>query len=250
MFDLHAHVLPGVPGGPRNLEDALATLCALAGDGITDVVAVAPHSTGQSAITTSELVERTAGLERIARQSGIAVRLHASHEVILDGEAERLLSSGAALTIADGPYVLFKLTADRLPALLIGTIERLRRIGFIPILANICRYLPAQRDVSVLAPLVEAGALFQVSPRSLIGAAGPEAQRTLRALLEARLAHVFGSGVASLDGAPARYAEGLRLAEAIVGAAYVWEMVAESPHAIVRGLPVEVEAPRAVAGRG
>jgi protein-tyrosine phosphatase len=247
MFDLLTHVLPGAEIGPRHIEGAVATLAALAREGVTDVVVAAPMRAGQPPLVGHELQERVAGLERVARQAGVAVRLYPTHEVPLDDDAERLLASGAALTIADGPYVPVTVPTDRLPALLIGTIERLRLIGFVPIVVHACRYLPAQRNPLALVPLVEAGALLLVSPRNLTGAAGPEAERTLRALLDARLSHVFGSGLASLDGEAARYAEGLRLAETLLGPAVVWEMVAEVPHAIVRGLPVEVDPPRVVA---
>jgi protein-tyrosine phosphatase len=247
MFDLHAHVLPGVDDGPHRIEEALSVLSALAIDGVTDIVAATRLRAQHPQPNARELQERTRALEHLARQAGIAVRLYAAHEVPLDGDAEAQITTGAALPIADGPYVLLTLPSDQLPALAIGTLERLRIKGFVPIIANVCRYLPAQRNPSAVIPFVRAGALLQISAPNLAGAAGLAVQRTLRALLDMDLAHVFGSGISTPEGMPARYAEGLRLAERIAGAERVWQMVVETPNAIVSGLPVDPPAPRVAA---
>ncbi|MGH2515423.1 MAG: tyrosine-protein phosphatase [Ktedonobacterales bacterium] len=240
MFDIHTHILPAVDDGPRTLEEALQTVAALAQEGITDIVATPHFNDRYPHVSAAEVQERVTALQRVTRQAGIAARLWAGHEVHLDAGVEEALSKGIAATINDGPYVLLELPSSDFPVFLEGLIGRLRMKGFIPVIAHAERYRPTRRDPEVLAPLVEAGALLQVTASSLVGLFGAQVQQTAETLLRRNLAHVFASDVHAITDRPPHWASGLRRAEALIGRKRVWEMTVEVPEAIVRGAPVAV----------
>jgi protein-tyrosine phosphatase len=238
MFDIHAHILPAIDDGPRTLEEAIQTVSALAAEGITDIVATPHFNDRFPHVPAAEVQERVQALQRVVSQAGIPVRLWTGHEVHLDDEVEDALARSEAATINDGPYVLLELPSHEFPVFLPGLIGRLRMKGFVPVLAHVERYRPTCRDPEVLVPLVEAGALLQVTASSLVGLFGTQVQQTAELLLQRNLAHVFASDAHAMTDRPPMFAAGCREAERLVGRQRVWEMVIDVPRAIVQGVPI------------
>ncbi len=242
MFDLHAHVLPGVDDGPQTIEEAITALDALLVEGVRVVVATPRFDSDHERLTAEDVQRRAKALRRLARRAFLPIRVFPGCELLLDEQAEGWLASGAAATINDGPYVLASLPQSLFTQTALALIARLRRAGYVPVLAEIERNLAVQRDPALAARLIEAGALGQVSTASLVGVHGSAAAATAETLLRHELAHVLASGRRGDGDRPPRVAEGLRAAEALVGARRVWEMTVETPHAILRGAPVPVRA--------
>lgn len=244
MFDLHAHILPALDDGPATLEEAITTVSMLAREGVTDVVATPHFDARHPQAPADEVQRRVRALQRIVTQMGVAMRIYAGHAASLAVDVETALARGRLATINDGPYVLLdiptELARSVLPPSLPGLIERLRRAGYIPVLARVERCPAVHEHPMALAPLVEAGALTQVTAASLVGAHGAAARATAVALLRGNLAHVLASGCHSVTERPPRFAEGVRAAEQIVGQRRAWELSVTTPQAMVLGLAVDV----------
>jgi protein-tyrosine phosphatase len=240
VFDIHAHILPALDDGPRTAEEAIATISALAAEGITGIVATPHFNDRYPHVAASEVQAHVNRLQCLVYQAGISVQLWAGHEVHLDAGVAAALAQGLAATINHGPYVLLELPTHEFPVFLHGLIGQIRSKGFVPVIAHAERYTPVWQNPEVLIPLIEAGALLQITASSLVGFFGRRARQTAEMLLQHNLAHVLASDAHAVSDRPPRFATGLRAAEALMGRERVREMVIEVPRAIVYGGPVAV----------
>lgn len=238
MIDIHSHILPALDDGPESFEEAVKLVAALAAAGVTQLVATPRYGPQHTQIDAAEVERRVQALERLLHRQRIFVRLWPGHEASLEVDIERLLVTRTLATINDGPYVLLDLPTLAIPRSLLGLIPRLRRIGFVPILAHVERCTEIRRNTDALVPLVEAGALTQVTVSSLVGGYGPGIRRTAEELLLRNMAHVLASGVHGMRDAPASVEAGLRAAQALVGRERLWELAIGVPQVIVQGGPV------------
>lgn len=240
VIDIHAHILPGVDDGPRTPEEALAALAALSSEGVLGVVAT-PHLNSQfPRLAAAEVQVRVEALKSLTHDAGISIHLWAGHEVRVTGDLERELADGTAATINGGPYLLLELPTQEFPVFLPDLLGRLRLRGYIPVIAHAERYQPTWQDPMVLAPLVELGALMQITAGSLVGYFGRQSRNAAETLLKCNLAHVIASDAHTLADRPPNVVAGLHAAEALVGQDRVREMTVDLPQAIVLGAPVKV----------
>ena len=240
MIDIHAHVLPTVDDGPADIKEAIEAIEQLAREGVTEIVATPHFNDRYPHVPASELLARVRALQRIAEHRNLPVRLFAGHEIRLARDTADMLASGTAATINDGPYVLIELPSGDFPADLAATITSLRTSGFIPVLSHVERYRPTIANPDVLVPLVEAGAIMQVTASSIVGSFGEQVRETTEILLRRNLAHVFGSDVHALPIRQPYFSVGIKRAAAIVGSQRIREMTTVMPSAILYGDPVEL----------
>lgn len=240
MLDIHAHILPGIDDGPKSMEESLAAIVALVGEGVSGIVAT-PHFNDQFPhVPAHEVQERVDELRQAVADQGIDVQLWAGHEVLLDTNVGTALTGGQARPLNQGPYVLVELPLYEFPFTLPLMLGQLRASGYVPVIAHAERYRPTQRDPDVLVPLIESGCLLQITASSLIGKFGKTVQQTAETLLQRDMAHVLATDAHSLSLRRAHITTGLRAAEALVGASRMRQMTETVPHAIIHGLKVDI----------
>lgn len=244
LVDLHAHILPGLDDGARDMAQALAMLRIAEEDGVGVVVAT-PHSHHARAAATRAGVER---LNAAAAERGIGTRVMAGHEArIGPGMVERW-TTGDLLTIGAGPWMLVELYLhDEWPLELVSrALGRLRDAGLRPLLAHVERYPLVQRDPLALLPFIERGILMQVNAGAL-GYRSDDVERvTAETLVRARMAHVIASD-AHNDGYRApRLRAALERAAEIAGQDYA-EWMAAVAGLILNGDEVSLPQPVAEA---
>jgi protein-tyrosine phosphatase len=182
LADLHTHVLPAVDDGAPDLASAVATLEALAADGVTAVCAT-PHlrasdgATGERRRRADEAwAELAAALSARAR----AVELARGFEILLDAPLDGLRDPG--LRLNGSRYVLVEWVGFQIPD---DSADRLRAIaeaGYVPVVAHAERYFGYRGRYDVVAAWRKAGALVQVNSGSLLGEHGEGPQRQAEAL--------------------------------------------------------------------
>ncbi len=213
---------------------------ALAAAGVTQIVATPRYGPHYTQIDAAEVERRVQALERMLHRQRILVRLWPGHEASMEIDVERLLITRTLATINDGPYVLLDLPTLAIPSSLLDLVARLRLIGHVPILAHVERCTEIRRSTDALVPLIEAGALTQVTVSSLACGYGPGIQRTAEELLQRNMVHVLASGVHGMQDAPASIEAGLRTVQALVGQERLWELTVGVPQVILQGAPVLV----------
>jgi protein-tyrosine phosphatase len=226
VIDLHSHVLPGVDDGAKDLGEALGICAAAAADGI-EILAATPHVRHDYPTTPDRMEAALAAL----REAGPAVEVVAGGELDLaelDRPKEELQRFGLGgrddTLLVETPYVGWPLDlAERL--------FRLRVQGFRVVLAHPERNLDVQANPALLEPIVQGGALVQLTAASVDGRLGQGPKRCSRALLDRGLAHL----VASDAHAPTVRAVGMRAAAREVGEELGRWLTVDVPRALLDG---------------
>lgn len=236
--DIHAHVLPGIDDGPRDLDGALALGRAAFAAG-TKVLVATPHLRADFPLVhVQELAGRCLALCEALRAEGIGLQVVCGAEVSLLWALE---ASDRELALAtygqQGTDLLVE--APSTPVIgLESLLSQLDARGPRIILAHPERYPPFQGDLALLVELVEQGVVLQVNADSLLGSERTSLSCRLgRHLVRDGLAHVLASdGHRAQRWRPVtRLAEAVEAAETIVGPRRAEWMAAVAPAAIIAG---------------
>jgi protein-tyrosine phosphatase len=168
-------------------------------------------------------------------------RLVLGAEVAIDsGLLEELdrYPGGSVVSLAGSRYLLLEPPPLRVGPDLLALAHELKVSGWHPVLAHPERVRWLADDLGLVAELVEAGALLQLTAMSVTGALGDRLQERSRAFLDAGLAHFVASDSHDL----ARRPPGLRGAFQEIaghwGEAVARELMEERPGRVVEdGLP-------------
>lgn len=163
MIDIHCHILPGVDDGARTIEEAQQMLHTAASCGVTDMVAT-PH-VRQPDLDLTPIEESYQKLAPIARAAGVGLlqgyecnisALHPSHLEV----AKRYCIQGTSMLLLEFPFDLW-------PPNWREIVYCLQALGLKVIVAHPERYLPIQRDPSLLGELMDLQCYFQINVSSL-----------------------------------------------------------------------------------
>jgi protein-tyrosine phosphatase len=243
VIDLHAHVLPGIDDGVRTIDESLDLLRAAHEEGI-DRIAATPHVRGDYPTAPNRMELLHAEVCGAAREAAIAVEVLPGGELDyemaagLDDETLRRFGLGGnpTLLLLEFPYLGWPLGFSEV-------VFDLRLRGFRVVLAHPERNADVQFDPERLRPLVEGGAVVQLTAASLDGRLGGSPRATARRLIDVRLAHLLASDAH----APDVRSVGLAAAARAVGddALARW-LTNDVPEALLDGrdLPNRPESPR------
>lgn len=189
MADIHCHLLPEVDDGSKSWDETLAMARQAVADGISTIV-VTPHQLGRHEENRGKaIVARTTQLQQFLDEHDVDLRVLPGADVRIEPDMVRGIQSGDVLTLADRrkhillelPHEVF-IPLDRI-------LSDLASIDVVGILSHPERNQGILRQREVVAPLVRAGCLMQVTAGSLVGTFGPEAQKLSHWLVARRLVH-------------------------------------------------------------
>ncbi len=249
MYDLHAHILPGVDDGAQTEDDTLK-MARVAADSGTKVILATPH---RKDVTQRCSVEYVRGLldrmnGKIA-ELGIDLSLRQGMENHLDLELPDEVSNGRAIGINGSRYILVEMPFFGRPNYIEEVVFQLQVMGVTPVLAHPERIEAFQRDVKLLETFVERGMLSQVTAGSITGHFGKGVRRFTHALLRRGLVHVIASDTHFATGPRSpTLLPGVEEATRVLPAERVQAMVVDTPQAILDDLPVDVPPPERQAG--
>lgn len=246
MVDLHTHVLPGLDDGSATLDESLDFARAAVADGIA-VLAATPHVRDDYPTTPDEMERALAAVRTAVVEAGIALDVRGGGEIALERLAELDGHARARFGLAGNPaYLLLEFPYVGWPLGLPDEVFRLRASGVTPVVGHPERNTEVQREPERLRPLVEAGALVQLTAASVDGRLGRRCRDAAFGLLDAELAHL----VASDGHGPAIREVGLSAAAAAVADRGLAEWLVEGvPGAIADGDPLP-ERPASAPRRG
>ncbi len=245
MLDLHAHVLPGLDDGPATLAESLDFARAAVADGIS-VLAATPHVRDDYPTTPDAMERALAEVRAAVAEAGLPLDVRGGGEIALERLATLDESARSRFGLAGNPaYLLLEFPYMGWPLSLPDEVFRLRASGVTPVVGHPERNAEVQAEPERLRPLVEAGALVQLTAASMDGRLGRRCREAAFGLLEVELAHL----VASDGHGPEIREVGLSAAAAAVGDRRLatW-LVEDVPAAIAGGRPVP-ERPRAAPRR-
>ena len=235
MIDLHSHILPGVDDGPATLEESLELARSAAADGIR-VIAATPHVRDDYPTTPTTMERLLAELRAAIQAEGIPIDVRPGGEIAIDWldrlSDEDLIRFG----LGGSPhYLLVEFPYAGWPLSLHEWVFRLVTRQITPVIAHPERNADVQANPDELRPLVDAGALVQITAASLDGRIGRSSKTAAIGLIERGLAHLLASDAHTPD---VREAGLKAAAEAVGDAALARWMTLEMPMAIVTDAPL------------
>ena len=237
MYDLHAHILPGIDDGPAAIEDSL-DIARIAAENGTRAILATPHRKDVTELSSVPRIrELTAELRRRIHARAIPLTLSLGMENHIDPALPDDAAAGIALTMNRSRYILVEMP-------FFGGIEEhpyvdaalngLQAQGLTPVFAHPERIESFQRQPELLERYVGMGMLSQLTRGSLLGHWGEEVRQFSLEILRNGLAHILSSDAHSPH--PPRtpeLGEALKIASQVVGCRKGKAMVIDIPRAIL-----------------
>lgn len=195
MIDLHTHILHDFDDGARDLEAALAMARAALADGV-QTMAATPHgrsSFGGGRYSVALLRERLAALRAALAAADLPLTLIEGTEIYGEGGLAPRLRAGELLGYAGGRALLVEFPSSMIPAAVEQIVFEIQLAGHRVVVAHPERLRYVQDDPNTLIPLIERGALMQLTADALLGNQGDRLRRTAETLLAHRLVQLIAS---------------------------------------------------------
>ena len=236
MIDIHAHILPGLDDGPATTADALEMARMAVEDGIRIIIA-APHCLNGIFNNYREgVMSACSEFNLTLEKEHIPLEVLPGSEVHLDMEILDDLERGRLMTLNDtGRYFFLELPDQFIPRTLVGFIARLEKMNVTPIIAHPERNMAIQRNTTLLEDLISAGALSQITARSLTGGFGPPALQCCLRIIELNLAHFMASDAHSPGTRPPILSRAVKKHSALTSKMEAERMVFEAPMMVIEG---------------
>jgi protein-tyrosine phosphatase len=234
VIDLHAHILPGIDDGVRDLGEAVELARSAVADGV-EALAATPHVRADYPTGAATMERGVAELRARLEAEEVPLRLLPGGELALEEAAalpeEELRRFGLG---GSRRYVLVEFPYYGWPLALEQVLHRLAGLGLAAVVAHPERNESVQERPERLDVPLELGALVQVTCASLDGRIGRHAQRAGHALVRSGRAHL----IASDAHAPGVREVGMSAAAQAVGGGALAEWLTRAvPAAVVAGEP-------------
>ena len=205
MIDIHAHVLPGIDDGAKDMAESLALLQLAVDDGITRMV-VTPHlHLGRFENREPVIKTAFAELKRAAKDSNIDIELAYAAEVRLDSEILTLIATHELPLYGeydDQRYMLLELPHSHIPAGSDMLVKYLKKMNITPVIAHPERNRDLLKSPDKIAPFVRLGCWFQLTASSIDGGFGPDCQALALHYLKQDIIQVVASDTHSVKRRP------------------------------------------------
>ena len=244
MYDLHAHILPGVDDGAKTPEDTLEMARAAAKDG-TRVILATPHRRDVTENwSVAHVREQVAEANQRIEDAGLDITMRLGMENHLDVDLPEEVEQGRALSMAGSRYILVELPFFGRPNYVEEVLFQVQSRGLTPVLAHPERLEVFHAEPELLVTLVERGMLTQVTAGSLEGYFGKNVRKFTEALFRHGLVHILASDT-HFPGGPRspKLTPGVEAASKIVGQEQARNMVVATPKAVLDDLPIDVPSP-------
>ena len=234
MYDLHAHILPGVDDGAVTPQDTLA-MSRVAVETGTKVVLATPHRKDVTENwSVAHLHTLISDMNKQNRDHGVELSLVLGMENHLDTDLPAEIEAGRALPMNGTRHILIEMPFFGRPDYIEETLAEVQAMGLVPVLAHPERIEAFQRDPDMLKRFVDKGMLSQITSNSLIGFWGEDVAEFTRYLLKNGMAHVMASDTHHAKGGRSpRMDVGLEAAGEIVGFDTALAMLVDTPKAIL-----------------
>jgi protein-tyrosine phosphatase len=241
MRDLHCHILPCVDDGAERLEDSLAMARLAVAEGVREIVATPHYHMLDQTGPRQDVERRVADLQAALDAEGIPLLLRTGCEVYLTPDTPKQWDAGELLTLNGTDVLLVETAFHEYPWYVDETIFQLQTRGARLVLAHPERYVPFQRDPSLLQALAERGVLAQITAASLLGAFGKSAKAAAELFVQRGLVQVIATDAHRPTGSrsTAILAARQRAAE-LVGEARARAMTEDLPAALLRGEVIDL----------
>lgn len=238
MIDIHCHLLPGIDDGAESLSEALRMAELAVADGITTVIAT-PHQLGNFRHNRAEAIRQlTNSFQSQLHDANIPLRVLPGADVRVEPDLVSQVLAGEVLSLADQQrYVLLELPHE-LYFPLTPLLRELAEVGMVGILSHPERNQGLLANPRVVAELVDAGCLMQVTGASLTGGFGASSQRFAEQLVRSGLVHFVASDGHGVRSRRPHLGPSRKHIAQLTGEADAIALTETLPQAVVDGQPI------------
>jgi protein-tyrosine phosphatase len=245
VIDLHAHILPGMDDGAKNLKHSLEISRLYRAAGYTTVVATPhapPESPGRGLAKSVAL--QVENLNQAIQHQRIGLKLLTGMEIPLAPEVSDLLDQGRVLPLGDTHWVLLEPPFERLPLYWEQILFEVASRGYRVLLAHPERCLQLCRTRAMFDRLFETGIHLQVNWGSFLGLYGREALRTARYLAFKGYIHCLATDSHDTQArSPAMVRRAAAAVAQLAGRKNLARLAIENPAHLLRDDPLLAMAP-------
>lgn len=251
IYDVHAHLLPGMDDGPSSMEEAAKMLEAAERQGITNVF-VTPHFSPRFLNMDPDRIKKKCaelaeyrGCMRGQEGDGKAsekrnhghgkepIKLWTGQEITYSSATLRLLDEGKLLTLADSNYILIEFHPAVSYSEIFKAVRLLRIEGYRPVIAHVERY-SSLREEDRVEELSNQGAYIQMNYRSVGGKWRESTTRWCRRLLKDEQVHFLGTDMHNMQNRKPETEEALRWMESHLDKKYLDRILCTNAKKIIQ----------------
>jgi len=191
-IDMHAHILPGIDDGAKDLGDSLLLAKRFKALGFKKIIAT-PHIMADYFRNTPATINRALDILREGlSQNDIDVEVNAAAEYYLDETFEKKVVNKDVLIFGKN-YLLFELSYINAPHNLFEVIAKIQDAGYSPVLAHPERYPYYYGSIENYQKIKETGCHLQLNTISLTGYYGKSCKQTAEQLVDNYCVDFIGS---------------------------------------------------------
>ncbi|MEM6750241.1 MAG: CpsB/CapC family capsule biosynthesis tyrosine phosphatase [Planctomycetota bacterium] len=236
-IDCHSHLLPGIDDGCADLHESVASIQSLRRHGYTATICTPHHWVGKYPYIAPDHVRVwVQQLRDELRDLCEDYTLYAGGELRIDTHTADWMKDHAPPTLADSKLVLCDFWQDKWRPFIDHAFGRLLDQGYTPVLAHPERSYGPRDYEDHLKRLQSEGVLLQGNLSSFTGVNGPEAERLARMLLTEGRYAFLALDMHRPDSLDDRL-DGIGLAENLIGAEAVNDMLDAIPKRLIFGEP-------------
>ncbi len=200
VVDMHSHVLPGIDDGAQTPQESVELIKRMQALGIRKIIAT-PHIMADYYRNTAETINGAlAILKAELENQKVNIDIEAAAEHYFDETFETRINDGKLMTMGDN-YVLFEFSFISKPPNAVPVVQRLKELGYKPILAHPERY--PYMDNDQLRILRDWGVSLQLNTISLTGYYGKDVKKQAEQLIDDQLVDFISSDMHHLRHADA-----------------------------------------------
>lgn len=194
MIDIHAHILPGVDDGSRDMTDSLL-MAEMAVESGVDTIIATPHShvRRDSREHLRKIRDAFYALRREVAARDLPLEILPGMEIFCCGDLADRFDEGTVLSLNGTERYLIEFAFEEDAARCRRYIETVRERGGLPVIAHPERYVCLQKDPSLADEWIRLGCQLQMNKDSAFGAFGRKARKTAYRLLKKRQYTYVGS---------------------------------------------------------
>lgn len=195
MIDIHTHILPGIDDGAEDMTDALLMAELAAESGVSTIIAT-PHSNIPGEVDnfwSPKLEETLKKLQEETKKREIPMTVLEGMEIFGTDDVTEKIRDGRVISLNDsGRYLIefgFYSSASRIT----GILERIRKMGAVPIVAHPERYTCVQQYPELAMEWTDMGCQLQMNKGSIFGKFGRRSFKAAEQLLRNRIVTYIAS---------------------------------------------------------
>ena len=246
MIDFHAHILPYIDDGARDIEETLKIVEEAQKAGFESIISTSHYMEGYYETNAPEREVWINVIYQKLQEEHIKMKLYLGSETYLSENIIQLLEERKASTINDTSYILFEMPLNVEPMNLYNIVYEMIKLKLVPILAHPERYSFIQKEPEIISELVEKGVLMQSNYASINGDYGKRAQIIIKKMLEKNLVHFLGSDVHRANTIYPIVPEILIKLTEMIGTRKLEEITTTNAKLVLQNKRIEIQEPKKI----